>query len=43
MGFEVVGREIAEGGMTPFGIVIGDVMTDFELGFGQAREAAAIE
>ena len=29
--------------MSAFGVVIGDVVADFELGFGQARKAAAIE
>jgi len=29
--------------MTLFGIVLGDVMTDFELGFGQARKVTAVE
>nr|WP_231590793.1 hypothetical protein [Hymenobacter terrenus] len=43
LGFEVVGGEVTEGGMTSFGVVIGDVVTDFKLGFGQAREAAAVE
>ncbi len=43
MGFEVVGGQIAERGMASFGVVIGHVVTDFELGFGQAGEAAPVE
>jgi len=43
MGFEVVGGEVTEGGMTSFGVVVGDVVADFEPGFGQAGEAAAVE
>jgi len=29
--------------MSPLGIVVGDVVADFELGFGQVGEAAAVE
>ena len=43
MGFEVVGRLVAERRMTPFGVVIGDVVADFEPDFGQAGEVAAVE
>jgi hypothetical protein len=41
--FEVVGGKIAERGMPPLGVVVGDVVADFELGFGQAEEAAVVE
>ncbi len=43
LGFEVVGGEVAEGRMAAFGVVIGDVVADFEPGFFQAGEAAAVE
>ncbi|WP_240635560.1 hypothetical protein [Hymenobacter rigui] len=43
MGFEVVGGKITKGGVASFGIVVGGVVANFELGFGQAGEAAAIE
>ena len=43
MSFEVVGRLIAEDGMSAFSVVVGDVVADFEPGFGQAGEAAAVE
>nr|GFD59484.1 hypothetical protein [Tanacetum cinerariifolium] len=43
LGFEVVGRVVAECGMASFGIVIGDVVADFKLGFGQAGKGAAVE
>ena len=33
--FEVVWGKIAEGRMPSFGVVVGDVVADFELGFGQ--------
>jgi hypothetical protein len=29
--------------MSTFGVVVGDVVADFELGFGQAGEVAAVE
>jgi hypothetical protein len=41
--FEVVGSKIAERRMPPLGVVIGDVVADFKLGFGQAGEGATIE
>ncbi len=34
LGFEVVGRLVAKGGVTAFGLVASDVVADFELGFG---------
>ena len=43
MSFEVVGRLIAEDGMTAFSVVVGDVVADFEPGFGQAGRATAVE
>ena len=43
LGFEVVGGEVTERRMPPFGVVVGDVVADFELGFGQAGETAAVE
>ena len=43
MGFEVVGQVVSEGGMASLGVVISDVLADFEPGFGQAGEAAAVE
>ena len=39
----MVGRLIAEDGMSAFSVVVGDVVADFEPGFGQAGEAAAVE
>jgi hypothetical protein len=41
--FEVVGGEVTERRTTSFSVVIGDMVADFELGFGQAREAASVE
>ena len=43
LGFKVVGRLIAERGMSALGIVVGDVVADFEPDFGQAGEVAAVE
>jgi hypothetical protein len=43
VGFEVVGGEIAEGGMPAFGVVIGEIVADFYTRFTQVSEAAAIE
>jgi len=43
VGFEVVGRVVTERRMPPLGVVIGDVVADFELGFGQSRKTAAVE
>ena len=43
LGFDVVGGTATEGGVPTFGIVVSDVMADFEPGFGQAREMAAVE
>ena len=43
LGFEVVGRVVPEGGMAPFGVIISDVVADFELGFGQPGKATAVE
>ena len=42
-GFEAVGRVVAEGGMAPLSVAIGDVVIDFEPRFSQAGKAAAIE
>lgn len=42
-GFEVVGRVITERRMTALGVVMSDVVVDFQLGFGQPREAAGVE
>jgi hypothetical protein len=39
----VVGSLVAERRVTSFGVVVGDVVADFQLGFGQAGEAAAVE
>jgi hypothetical protein len=33
MGFEEVWGEITERGMTPLGVVLGDMVADFEFGF----------
>nr|WP_245327885.1 hypothetical protein [Hymenobacter fodinae] len=41
--FEVVGSKIAELRMPPFGVVVGDVVADFEFGFGQVGKPAAVE
>ena len=41
--FEVVGRQIAEGRVAPFGVEIYGVVANSELGFYQARKAAAVE
>jgi hypothetical protein len=43
MGFEVVGREVAEGRMPTFGVVIGEIMADFQSGFGELSQTAAVE
>ena len=43
MDFEVVGGKKAERRMPPLGVVVGDVVADFELGFGQSGETAAVE
>ena len=43
MGFEVVGSQVAQGGMPALGIVVGDVVADFELGLFQSGKATAIE
>ena len=43
MGFEKVWGKVTECGMPPFGVVVGDVVADFQLGFGQAGETAAVE
>ena len=39
--FEVVGGEVTEQRVPPFGVVISDVVADFELGFGQCCHRAA--
>ena len=41
--FEVAEGKVPERRMAPFGVAVGDVVADFELGFGQAGEAAAVE
>ena len=41
--FEEVKREVTERRMTPFRVVISDVVADFQPGFGQTEEAAAVE
>jgi hypothetical protein len=43
MGFKVVGREVAEGRLPAFGVVIGEIMAAFQSGFGELGEAAAVE
>nr|GFC35101.1 hypothetical protein [Tanacetum cinerariifolium] len=43
MGFEVIGGEVAEGRVPPFGIVIGEIVADFQARFGEVAEAAAGE
>ena len=42
LGFEVVGRLVAERRVAALGIVGSHVVADFERSFGQPREAAAI-
>ena len=43
MGFELVEGLLGKRIVLPFGIVIGHVVVDLERGFGQPREAAAVE
>jgi len=43
VGFEEIGGLIAEGGMLPFGIIIGQVVTNFQARFAQVGETAAVE
>ena len=43
MGFEVVGCLVAEPRRPPLGVVIGNVVADFQPDFGQAGEAASVE
>lgn len=43
LGFEVVGRTVAEGEVPPLGVVVSGVVADFQLGFGQPGKAAAVE
>ena len=43
MGFEVVWGKVTEGGMTSFGIIVGHMVADFELGLGQSGKAATVE
>ena len=39
----MVGRVVTERRMTSLGVVISDVVADFQLGFGQPGKAAAVE
>ena len=41
--FEVVGRLAKVRRGASFGVVVGDVVADFNLGFGQAGEVTAVE
>ena len=43
LGFEVIGGEIAEGRMPALGVVIGEIMADFQPRFREIAEAAAVE
>ena len=43
MSFEVVGGLVTQGGMTPFGVVIGEIVADFQPRFREIAEAAAVE
>jgi len=43
VGFEVIGGEIAEGRMPALGVVIGEVMADFQPRFREIAEAATVE
>lgn len=41
MDFEVVGNEIVEGRMSPFSVVLGYIVADFQVGFDQVTEATS--
>jgi hypothetical protein len=41
--FEVVVGVVAKGGVAALGVVVGDVVADFKLGFSQTGEATAVE
>ena len=44
VGFEVIGGEIAEAGMPPLqGVVISQIVADFQARFAQIDEATAVE
>ena len=43
VGFELVMGEIAKGRMSAFGVIIGEIMADFQARFAQTAEAAAVE
>jgi hypothetical protein len=43
MGFEVIGGEIAECRVPPFGVVISGIVADFQARLAQVAEAAAVE
>ena len=39
----MIGRLIAEGGVPTLGVVLGEIMADFQSRFGQTGEAAPVE
>ena len=43
MGFEMVRSQVAAGRVAPFGVVIGEVIADFQPGFAQIAEAAIVQ
>ncbi len=43
MGFEVVGGELAAGGRPAFGVVISEIMADFQPRFRKVAAAAPVE
>jgi len=42
VGFEVVGRTVTERGLSALSVVIGDMVADFEFGFGQVQLAPTL-